>query len=245
MIKDSKKRQEEVLELIVKHYVDTAEPVGSRFVARHLGLSSATIRNVMADLEGMGFITQPHTSAGRIPTDRGYRYYIDCLMHIRIINEHIMKSIRGQYDEAVKSLEDVFERTSHLISTITNYVGITLFAQYDKVYMDGTSHIIEQPEFKDFKKLYTLLKCLEEKRDILDLLHNDFQIDNLTIHIGKENGFSYLRECSIVTRGYKLKGKVSGRLGVIGPKRMMYEKVIPAVEFLADTVSDILERLEL
>lgn len=245
MLKDSRKRQEAVLELIVSHYIETAEPVGSRFVSRKLGLSSATIRNVMADLEDLGFITQPHTSAGRTPTDKGYRFYIDSLMHIKNINERMARSVKDEYNQVMRSLEDVLERTSHLMSSLTNYVGVTLFSQYHKLYLDGTSHIIEQPEFKDFKKLYIILKSLEEKRDILDLLNGDSNDDSLKIHIGKENQFNYLSDCSVVTRGYKVKGKTSGRVGVIGPKRMVYEKVIPAVEFLADTVSDILEKLEI
>jgi len=244
MIKNAKNRQEDVLKLIVKRYVETAEPVGSRYVSKQLDLSSATIRNVMADLEESGYITHPHTSAGRTPTDKGYRYYIESLMPVKAVNDAMARSIRGECGNAIRSLEDVLERASHLISNLTNHVGLALFSEYHKLYLDGTSHIVEQPEFKDFKKLHNMLKCLEEKRDILDLLAGDFDIDHLTIHIGKENGFSYLSECSIVTRGYKVKGKVSGRLGIIGPKRMSYEKVIPTVEYLADSVSEMLEELD-
>lgn len=243
MLKEAKTRREEVLALIVKRYVETAEPVGSGFVARHLGLSSATIRNVMSDLEEAGFISQPHTSAGRAPTDKGYRYYIDSLMHVRNVNDHMVKAVRQEYGEVLKSLEDVLEKTSHLMSSLTNYVGLALISWSDKVYLDGTSHIIEQPEFRDLKKLYAILKFLEAKSDILNLLSGEFEDENLTIHIGREDGPGYLKECSIVTRGYKIKGKVSGRLGVIGPKRMLYEKVIPTVDLLADTVSEIMEGL--
>lgn len=244
MFKDSKIREEEVLAIIVRHYVETAEPVGSRYVAKSLGLSSATIRNVMADLEESGFITHPHTSAGRVPTDRGYRYYIDSIMRLRSINPETARSVKNEYHQAMQSLEDVLERTTHLVSSITSYVGINLFSEYHKLYMDGASHIIEQPEFRDLKKLHALLRSLEEKRDILDILSGEFEDDRLMIHIGKENKPNSFSECSIVTRGYKKKGKVTGRVGVIGPKRMVYEKVIPAVEFLAETVTGILEELE-
>lgn len=244
MFKDSKRREGEVLAIIVRHYVETAEPVGSRYVAKSLGLSSATIRNVMADLEESGFITHPHTSAGRIPTDKGYRYYIDSLMRLRTITPETVRSVNNEYHQAMQSLEDVLERTTHLVSSITSYVGINLFSEYHKLYMDGASHIIEQPEFRDLKKLHALLKFLEEKRDVLDLLSGEFEDGRLTIHIGRENKLNCLNECSIVTRGYKKKGKVSGRVGVIGPKRMVYEKVIPAVEFLADTVTRMLDELE-
>lgn len=244
MLRDVGQRPEAVLVMIVKRYVETAEPVGSRFVARRLGLSSATIRNVMADLEDIGLITQPYTSAGRIPTDKGYRYYIDSLMQVRKANENMIRAIKEHYGQALRSIEDVLGHTSHLISSLTNYVGITLFPQYDRVYFDGTSHIIEQPEFKDLKKLYTLMKCLEEKRAILNLLNNDIEDAHPAIHIGKESGFSYLNDCSIVTSGYKIKGKLSGRVGVLGPKRMIYEKVIPTVEALADAVTEMLGSLE-
>ena len=243
MLKELNKRQQDVLEIIVRHYVETAEPVGSRYISRRLELSSATIRNVMADLEELGYITQPHTSAGRAPTDKGYRYYIDSLMHVKNVNEQMARSVKGQYGETIRSLEDVLERTSHLISNVTNYVGLTLFSQYDKLYLDGASHIIEQPEFQDLKKLYALMQCLEQKRDLLDLLKHDFETDALTIHIGRENASNSLTDCSVVTKSYKVKGKVSGRLGVIGPKRMAYEKIIPTVEYLANTVTDIFEKM--
>lgn len=244
MLTNLKKRHEEVLDIIIRHYIETAEPVGSRFVARRLGVSSATIRNVMADLEDMGFIAQPHTSAGRVPTDKGYRLYIDSLMRIRRVNEHIIRIIEDEYRQAVRSLEDVLQGASSLISKLTNYVGIALFPKSEKLYLDGTSHILEQPEFKDFAKLYSLLRYLEEKANILNLLKSDLD-DGLTIHIGRENHLSYLNECSIVTRGYRVKGKPAGRLGVIGPKRMVYERVIPTVELLADRVSSILDELEI
>lgn len=244
MQKNTRNRQEDVLSIIVRHYVETAEPVGSRFVSRRLGLSSATIRNVMTDLEEGGYISQPYTSAGRIPTDKGYRYYIDSLMRVRHVSDNFARSIKDEYGHAVKSLEDVLERTSYLISAATNYVGLSLICrQYDKLYFDGASHIIEQPEFRDLRKLYNLIKCLEEKRDILRLMHDDLEKDCVTIRIGDESGSANLKDCSIVSRGYKIKGKVSGRIGVIGPKRMVYERVVPTIEYMANTVSAIFDSL--
>ena len=239
MTKSRGKRIEEILEIIIDRYISSAEPVGSRQVARKLGLSSATIRNVMSDLEDEGYITHPHTSAGRVPTDKGYRYYITTLMHRRNLTDNMVKIVEAQYNEKVKTLEDVLEKTSRLISSLTNYVGITMMPDVEKVYLDGASHLIEQPEFQDLTKLHNLFRCLEDRVSILKLLCDESD-DGLTIHIGKENKSSYLSDCSIVTRGYKIRGKPSGKLGVIGPKRMVYERVIPMVEYLADTVSNIL-----
>lgn len=230
-------RQCEVLDMIVRRYVETAEPVGSRYISRKLDLSSATIRNVMADLEDAGFIMQPHTSAGRAPTDKGYRYYIESLMHLKNVKPDLQRTVKNQYVAPARSVEDVLERASNMLSNVTNYVGLTLFSEYNKLYLDGTSHIIEQPEFHDLRKLYALLKCLEQKRDLLDLLKNDFATEGVTIHIGRENFSNSLSDCSVVTKAYKVKGRASGRLGVIGPKRMTYERVIPMVEYLADRVT--------
>jgi len=247
------KRKEEILEMIIDRYIESAEPVGSRAVSRKLGLSSATIRNVMSDLEDEGYITHPHTSAGRIPTDKGYRYYITTLMHRKNLNEKVVKIVEAQYHKKVQNLGDVLEKTSHLISSLTNYVGVTMMPAcsdgyskrsgrpgVEKLYLDGASHMMEQPEFQDISKLHNLFKCLEDRVSILKILCDSPDDDRLTIHIGKENKSSSLSECSIVTRGYKIKGKASGKLGVIGPKRMVYERVIPMVEYLADTVSNII-----
>ncbi len=234
------KRKEEILEMIIDRYIESAEPVGSRAVSRKLGLSSATIRNVMSDLEDEGYITHPHTSAGRIPTDKGYRYYITTLMHRKNLNEKVVKIVEAQYHKKVQNLGDVLEKTSHLISSLTSYVGVTMMPGVEKLYLDGASHMIEQPEFQDISKLHNLFKCLEDRVSILKILCDSPDDDRLTIHIGKENKSSSLSECSIVTRGYKIKGKASGKLGVIGPKRMVYERVIPMVEYLADTVSNII-----
>src|SRR3989338_367134 len=200
MLTDTYKRESDVLDMIIRTYVETAEPVGSRFVARQLGFSSATIRNVMADLEEAGLIMHPHTSAGRIPTDKGYRLYIDSLMRKRTVSESIAGTIRQQYEATIRSLEDVMERTSRLISILKNQVGVALYPTTGKVYLDGTSHIIEQPEFKDLKKLYAIIKYLEEKTNLLNLLSEESFNDGLTVHIGDENHLSYLKECSVVTR---------------------------------------------
>jgi heat-inducible transcriptional repressor len=166
-------------------------------------------------------------------------------MRLKNVNDQVARTAREQYTRTMRSLEDVLERTSHLIAGLTNYVGVALFTQYDKLYLDGASHIVEQPEFQDIKKLCAILKYLEEKKDLLRLLHSDFAGDRLTVHIGKENISNSLSECSVVTKGYKVKGKVSGRLGVIGPKRMVYERVIPTVEYLADTLTNIFDEMEM
>ena len=238
------KRQEDVLRIVVSSHVHSALPVGSTGVADLLGVSSATIRNVMAELEEMGYIAHPHTSAGRLPTDEGYRYYIDSLMQIRELSGSIIDNIVENYRCEAYSMEDVMERTSGLISDLTRYVGIAVEPESERGYLDGTSHIIEQPEFRDFKKLHAIFRCLEDKISILHFLCDNTADDKLAISIGRENKLSNLKDCSVVSRGYKRKGRASGRLGVIGPKRMVYEKVVPMVEFLSEMVSKVLDEID-
>ncbi|MBU4375846.1 MAG: hypothetical protein KKD29_00015 [Candidatus Omnitrophica bacterium] len=237
-------RQEDVLRIVVNSHVQSALPVGSAKVAEMLGLSSATIRNVMVELEEMGYIAHPHTSAGRMPTDEGYRYYIDSLMQIRELSGNIIDSIVEKYRRDIYSTEDVMERTSGLISDLTRYVGITVELCSERVYFDGASHILEQPEFRDFKKLQNIFRCLEDKISMLHFLCDDVEDGRLAISIGKENKLSNFKDCTVVSRGYKRRGKASGRLGVIGPKRMVYEKVVPMVGFLADMVSRVIDEID-
>ena len=119
-------RKQRVLEAIIKDYVATAEPVGSRTIARkyNLGVSPATIRNEMADLEEMGFIEQPHTSAGRIPSQFGYRYYVDCLMETYTLSEMEENLIRSRFLQKMGDLEQVIQETGKFLSWITNYTAI-------------------------------------------------------------------------------------------------------------------------
>lgn len=121
-------RKNRVLQAIVQDYIATAAPVGSRTIARKycLGVSPATIRNEMADLEELGLIEQPHTSAGRVPSDKGYRYYVDCIMEAQRLTDAEKKYIRERYEQKIEEIEEVIARTSQLLSTMTNYTALVL-----------------------------------------------------------------------------------------------------------------------
>ncbi|PKM83054.1 MAG: HrcA family transcriptional regulator [Firmicutes bacterium HGW-Firmicutes-14] len=127
-------RKQKVLQAIIKDYIATAEPVGSRTIAKKydLGVSPATIRNEMADLEELGYIEQPHTSAGRIPSDRGYRYYVDCLMNKKIMSRDEEKHIIKGYQTKVKDVGTVLHQTNTIISNITNYASLLMGPQFSK-----------------------------------------------------------------------------------------------------------------
>ncbi|MBI4335854.1 MAG: heat-inducible transcription repressor HrcA [Candidatus Omnitrophica bacterium] len=132
MLRDIAGRQDKILEIIVSSYVDTAMPVGSRFVSKKLGLSSATIRNIMADLEESGYITHPHTSAGRIPTDKGYRWHVETLKRAREVSKKEAQVINEEYKLRKKSIEDIIKNTAHILSEITHQTGMVLFPKTPK-----------------------------------------------------------------------------------------------------------------
>lgn len=130
---DINKRRDKILEIIVSSYVNSALPIGSRMVSKILGLSSATIRNAMSDLEELGYIMHPHTSAGRIPTDKGYRCYIESIMRIKNITKQEERRIKEEYFSKRKSIEDVIKKTAEILSAITHHTGIILFPRFKGV----------------------------------------------------------------------------------------------------------------
>ncbi|MCQ9207402.1 MAG: hypothetical protein NG740_05965 [Omnitrophica bacterium] len=235
-------RQNSVLEAIVKAHVETALPVGSKHISRMLDLSSATIRGVMFDLERAGYIKQPHISAGRIPTDLGYRRYVDnILSYAEFVQNDIFSQVRQILSEQ-KLYEDLIEAASSAISRITNYTGIALLPN-NRLYFDGAHRILEQPEFMELDTARDFLRVVEERGELVEILNRDLKQRGTAIHIGRENAFEELSECTIITATYKYKNQVSGNVGVIGPMRMKYEEVVPMVEFFAKMTTDFLEEL--
>ena len=237
-------RENKVLEAIVKAHIDSAYPVGSKHIAQILGLSSATIRSVMFELEKAGFIMQPYTSAGRVPTDLGYRRYVDCIMFANELSESddaLFLRLR-QLVNRKKLLEEVIEEISSAISRITKYTGIAL-APNNKLYFDGTYHMLEQPEFSEQGTAREFLRAIEEKEELMRIMNEDLEEAGTIIRIGRENTFSGLRGCTIITSTYKIKNRASGNIGIIGPMRMRYEEVVPAIEYLAGMTTEILEEI--
>ena len=236
-------RENAVLDEIVKFHIKSAMPVGSKHIARTLNLSSATIRNVMLDLEKRGYVKQPHTSAGRIPTDRGYRKYVDNMSHLVKLERDDLYSKIKKYMEKKKLLEEVIEAASYAVSRATNYTGLAL-SPNNKLYFDGTYHMLEQPEFRELEVARDFLRMIEEKEDLLSMLHEDLvSTEGISIKIGRENRYIELRECTIITSTYKLKDSSCGKIGIIGPMRMDYEEMVPMVEYITNFTTDILEEM--
>ena len=335
-------RKKQILKVITDDYIISGEPVGSRTIARRydLGLSPATIRNEMADLEEGGFLEQPHTSAGRVPSDRGYRYYVDALMSRQALTDKEIEAIYCELDKYHQEIEAVIHRTSKILVQMTQYPSLVLSPQLqtavfrhvqlvklsgntilvimvtdtgavenrmielqrevsseeldrlstilnqklrglslqdlqisllkeinselifhdqlfneamkvvisslgnhnktgERVYIDGTTKMLEQPEFLDLQKFKPLMGLLEKEDRLYNLLYKDM-ISKTHLKIGRENEEQGIQDCSVVTASYEIAGRVVGVIGVLGPTRMDYAKVLPVVEGTAAILSDLL-----
>ena len=238
---DYESRKKAVLASTINRYIHDALPVSSEDIAKDFSLSSATIRNIFADLEEEGLLTHPYTSGGRIPTNKGYRYYVDFLTSQMMLLDNEKERIVKEYKRQISRLEDALEETSEIISTITHYAGIVSFLDWqDKLFYRGLSHVLEQPEFKDYQKVLILVKMIEDKSRLLSIINQDFD-DKVKVYIGKELGCPEIEHCSIVVSSYKVKNKPSGKLAVLGPARMEYNHIIPTLEYISDVLTDVLD----
>ena len=338
-------RKRKILQAIVDDYITTAEPVGSRSIARRheMGISPATIRNEMADLEVLGYLEQPHASAGRIPSPRGYRFYVDCLLNQPKISDNDIALITNWYETKVRSIEEVFQETAKIISRMTHNVSLVLAPQIssstfkymqflplderraivvvvtdagfvenkvidipdglalddlqqiarsinnrlgglsfngiqssllreikqdimkdpalfesalailakaltvdkgEKVYLGGTTQLLNQPEFRDVEKIRGLLTMLEEEKLLYDILHMQ-DGDGVLVTIGQENKFTGIHDCSMVQATYRLDGQVIGTLAVLGPTRMEYGKIMSVLEFMHRHMGEMLKKYKL
>ncbi len=334
---DINERAQVMLRALINRYVLDGQPVGSRTLAREAGLelSPATIRNVMSDLEDLGFVSSPHTSAGRIPTVKGYRFFVDTLLTVEPLNKRAFEKMRSEL-ESEEGKKDLIESASGMLSGITHLAGVvtlprhehSLFKQVeflpladnriltilvtgddevqnriivtekkispaemqqasnylnslfagkdiaevrstllsemqetrstmnsmmvtamrmaDEVLdstsrggfvMAGQTNLMEFEELCNIDKLRKLFDAFSKKRDMLHLLDQCVNAEGIQIFIGEESGYQMLDECSMVTAPYSVKGEVLGVLGVIGPTRMAYDRVIPIVDATARLLS--------
>ena len=334
-------RAQTLLKILVERYIAEGQPVGSRMLSRYstLELSPATIRNVMADLEEMGFVSSPHTSAGRVPTPKGYRFFVDTLLTVRPMEQMERQQLEEQLtpDDPHRMVTNA----SQILSDLTHFAGIvvaprrrgaalrhieffglserrvllvlvasdgevqnrvlvtdrsytpsqlTEAANYinqnyaglefdqlrtrvkgelidlhrdisglmqaaietgsdalrqasDGVVISGGRNLLEVDEISgDMHKLRRLFDLFERKTQLLDILEISEQAEGVKIFIGGESQLVALDECSIVTAPYEVDGQVVGTLGVIGPTRMAYERVIPIVDVTAKLLSSALSQ---
>lgn len=219
-------RKKRILQAIVNDYVKFAEPIASKIIADKydLDLSSATIRNEMAELEELGLIEKTHTSSGRIPSDLGYRYYVDSLMDYYDVSNEELVNLASYLEGCGKMLTDI----SKILSGLTHYTTISMDNQNDMV-LYGRNNVFDYPEFRDIERLKKFMYLMEEEERIREIV-DSYTNSDITIRIGEENNFDEVKDYSIVTFNYKDEGTIA----IIGPKRMDYSRVVSYIRYLLD-----------
>ena len=247
-------RQQSILNRVVDTYIDTAQPVGSHFIT-HLytelysdSYSPATVRHEMGLLEEMGYLTHPHTSAGRIPTHQGYRYYVDHSLPEEPLPDSLL--MQADYDlSRVEEAEAVAEKTLEILSRLLSQVSLFLTPlpgsgqkekSYSKFFVQGASSIVEKPEFQDLSKLKALLKALDEKIGLSRWLRDQTPAAGFAVSIGEENELEAFKSCSVISTQCVIRGQ-AGILAVIGPCRMKYSYAIPLVVKMSRIVSKVFD----
>lgn len=333
-------RKKKILQAVISNYLETGEPVGSRTISKYtdLNLSSATIRNEMADLEEMGYIVQPHTSAGRIPSDKGYRLYVDAVLEQKerevvemremlverqdkmetllkqmarvlaqntqyatmvsapqtrgnklkfiqlsrvdehqllaviviegnVIRNNIIEVAEGLADETLLKLNILLNTNlnglsidnitlamiselkrqagihSDIVSEVIDAVALAIRADEDlEIYTSGTNNIFRYPELADQQKASELINTFEEKQILGELLRENQGEDSGTdiqVYIGEETSVQSMRDCSVVTAAYELGGGMRGTIGIVGPKRMDYDKVVATLRTIQNQLDEL------
>lgn len=237
----SEERKKRVLKAIIKHFVETAEPVGSNtiLVSYQFHVSPATIRNDMAALEKEGYIAQPHTSAGRIPTDKGYRLFVDEMADYKQARELAIKElnlIQAKYK--AEQVREVLFDAVNLLARATKSATFATTPDNPRTFFLGMSNVLRQPEFADNSvHASEVFEVLEKSDNFIKTLNNLAVNDTVRAFIGEENIIPQIQSCSIIATKYKKDG-FEGYLGVLGPKRMNY----PYNIVLTEEVKKLLEK---
>ena len=337
-------RKQKILEAIIRNYMETGEPVGSRTVSKYtdLNLSSATIRNEMSDLEEMGYILQPHTSGGRIPSDKAYRLYVDTILQRKDEEVSEMKELMV---EKADKIDLLLQQVAKLLAQNTNYTSMVTKPKYQhkrikfiqlnqmserqllvivvldnnhvsnkfinlmtdadenviaqmnflmntaltgldfteinmaimqqikekageygelassildcisevmteeddsEIYTSGATNILKYPELSDKEKMTGLLSTFEEKQMLSAWANDEPPEDDkehgIQVYIGEESPVESMKDCSVVTATYRIKEGVYGKIGIVGPKRMDYEKVVGTLENCMQQLDDIFKK---
>jgi transcriptional regulator of heat shock response len=236
-------RKAEVLRAVVHDYIRTGEPVGSGTVAPGVGVSPATVRTEMAALEELGYLVQPHTSAGRVPTDLGYRFYVDHLPPRRWLSSPQRQEIDGFFDEAPLEVEELARRAALLLSRVTRYGAITEPPHAHHVFVGGVANIARETAFERRETLTRLFELLEQEETLLGLLRAISSEPGVVVRIGRENPVQALREASLVVAPYWVAGEPAGTVAVLGPTRMAYPIAMAAAGAVARRLSGTIEAL--
>lgn len=233
-------RQSLILERIVRDYIDFAEPIGSEFLDKkhNLDISPATIRIEMQKLTDEGFLYQPHTSAGRVPTDKGYRFFVDKLLEkgfdsfedIRFFEE--VKAIKKEIENNLKFYQEI----TKTISCFSSGLVLSCLVDENILWKEGWKKLFREPEFQKNEYVKGFVDTVETlEKEINDLLSGDF---NFQIYIGKENPISKAKNFSLIISKNETQEKKEIAVAILGPKRMKYEKNFGLINSLAKLLSN-------
>jgi heat-inducible transcriptional repressor len=239
------RRKSTVLRAVVSDYIRTGEPVGSATVAgRHrLGVSPATIRNDMASLEEVGYLLQPHTSAGRVPTDLGYRFYVDALPRWPSLPGRQQRAVDRYFGRLPPDLEEVVRGTALLLSRLTRYGAVAQPPRSPHVIVGGAANIASEETFERRETATGVLEALEQEEAVLDLLRSLAGEGDVAVRIGRENPLAAMQDASLVVARYGRRGRALGTVAVLGPTRMHYRESMAAVRSVARHLTRTIEAL--
>ncbi len=253
------RRQNTILCGVVETHIETSQPVGSRLIAEKyaFSFSPATIRNEMGSLEERGYLTHPHTSSGRVPTDRGYRYYLDHTPFEQVLPQEYFEKLTEELSFSAEETRtgQFGDRVSSFLSSMSQEVSLTLLPfprplssekeEGLKISLQGLTHILEKPEFQDVRKIKMLLQAFEEKGTLTRWVLKNASTDHVSVSVGHEHAYEALEDCAIVTACYAVGKNRQGAIAILGPKRMSYRQVIPLVSRMARVVGTLIESVDL
>jgi len=225
-------RQKYILEIVIREYIDSALPISSKFIEEEykLGLSPATIRAELYNLVEKGYLYQPHTSAGRVPTDKGYRFFVDRL------SEGEAKYLERQLEKEIKKMSRGLEDRVRFIKGLTRYLAessssltVSYFPKEDLILKEGWREVFQDPEFTDMEKVHNFLELVSDFEDNIDSFFSKEDSCSVRIYIGSESPFTQSSDFSLLMSPCMVKRK-RGLMAIMGPKRMPYEKNIKLVE---------------
>ena len=237
-------RQIKILKAVIEEYIESGQPIGSEILEKkyELGVSPATIRNEMAKLIESGFLKQPHTSAGRIPTKEAFRFYIDRLMEEKKLSVVDEVAAREKIWDFRFDFDHLMHHTVKALADQTRTLALAITKE-GEVYHAGYSHILEMPEFFDIDVTRTILSMLEELAQVRRLFEKTFDENPIHFLFGEELGYDYLEPCGMVFTSFEVGPKKSGSLGIVGSNRLNYALVIPTVRYYAKLIEELAANL--
>lgn len=234
---DNNVRKQDVLKTLVETFVHTGQPVGSMQVMEQLPyeVSSATIRNDMAELTELGLLAQPHTSAGRIPTDFGYKTYVKVITEDRRELSKRQQEVLNKYFEKLRSLQEKYQAAARMLAKMSGSIGM-LMDDTQNVYLSGMSNVARMPEFNDDQFGVKLMEALEQPKELMQNLNNSVNPGDVNVLIGQDN-LLQINKATVVITHFGPQGKRV--ISIIGPTRMDYNKALPLVDYMRKLLNDL------